>query len=79
MVHKFDHRDLDNLCRHLGDDLSEEKCNEIRKEVNDCPDCKWILDEISGTIELYRKAMPHEKVPPEMMKRLKIKLHLPKE
>ena len=79
MVHKFKHGDIDKLCQHLGDDLDDDRCMEIRKEVNECPDCSLILDEIRGTIELYRKAMPHEKLPDDAMDRLKIKLHLPRD
>lgn len=77
MVLKFSHKDVDKLCQHLGDDLSVEKCEEIKREVDNCPDCNVILNEIKGTIELYRKALPQKSVPDSVINRLKIILQLP--
>ena len=77
MVRKFSHNDVDKLCEYLGDDLSDEKCEEIKREVNNCPDCNVILNEVKGTIELYRKTLPQKSVPDSVINRLKIILQLP--
>lgn len=77
MSRHFKNNDIDNLCMYLGDDLNKEKCEEIKNELHNCPECSMILDEIQGTIELYRKALPHKQVPLEIVKRLKFKLNIP--
>ena len=77
MVLEFSHKDVDKLCQYLGDDLSDEKCEAIKREVNNCPDCNVILNEVKGTIELYRKALPKKSVPESVINRLKIKLQIP--
>ena len=78
MVREFSHKELDKLCSHLGDDLSDEHCEEIKKEIDGCPECKVVLNEIKGTVELYKKALPNKSVPEEVVKRLKISLKLAK-
>jgi hypothetical protein len=78
MVKEFLPGEMEKLCQHLGDDLSEKHCEEIKKEVDNCPECKVVLNEIKGTVELYKKALPNREVPVEVIKRLKISLKLPK-
>jgi predicted dithiol-disulfide oxidoreductase (DUF899 family) len=76
MKHIVDPRHLDKLCLHLGDDLNAEHCAKIKAEVENCPTCTMILDEISGTIEIYRRALAPAKLPEATMLRLKQRLNL---
>jgi|AVFP01.1.fsa_nt_gi hypothetical protein len=67
---------LEKLCAHLGDDLSGEECRKILIEVDNCPDCSLILNELTGTIELFRNAMPKEKLPDDILRRTITRLNL---
>jgi anti-sigma factor RsiW len=45
-----------HLCDNLDADLSSPGCREIRKHLEQCPDCHAYLDSLKKTITLYRSA-----------------------
>lgn len=68
---------IDETCRELKDQLSafldgeldEAVCREIERHLNECGNCRVMVDTLKKTIVLYRDA-PRESVPPEAEARL---------
>ncbi len=43
------------ICEELGRDLSAELCAEVKRHLEDCPDCRAQFDSIRQTVYIYRK------------------------
>ena len=66
---------LEEICDRLGEDLDSEKCREIKKHLEDCPNCCAYIDTLKKTVELY-KILPEKDVPDDVHTRLWKKLQL---
>ncbi len=51
-----------HICDHLDEDIDSPRCRQIKRHLDDCPDCREYLASIKSTIALYR-AMPDPPVP----------------
>jgi len=60
---------IEEICDQLGEDLDSDKCNEIKKHLEDCPTCCAYVNTVKKTVELY-KILPSEQVPGNVHKRL---------
>ncbi len=68
-------RSIEDICGQLGEDITSEKCDQIKKKLADCPECCAYVDTIKRTVELYRMT-PEKEVPDDVHKRLISKLQL---
>ncbi len=62
-------RKIEEICDQLGENLDSEKCNEIKKHLEDCPPCCAYVNTVKKTVELY-KILPNEQVPGNVHARL---------
>jgi hypothetical protein len=67
-----------HICENLDENMDSPECREIRKHMDDCPDCVAYLDSLKKTVRLYR-VYPSPKVPGTAHRRLIAKLKLPAE
>ena len=51
------------VCDNLDQNLDSQRCREIRRHLESCPDCMAYLDSVKKTVSFYH-AMPAPKVPP---------------
>lgn len=61
---------LDELCNYLGQDLNHPMCQELIQHVRECPDCKFYLDTVKMTVNLFRETHPTTPVPENVKKDL---------
>ncbi len=57
------------ICENLDQGLNSAQCEEIKRHLENCPECKAYLDSLKRTISLYRaEPVPH--IPQEVHQRL---------
>jgi hypothetical protein len=49
---------LDYICGHFGEDENSDRCIEMKKHLQSCPDCGKYCDSLEKMIGLYRAASP---------------------
>ena len=43
------------ICDNLDAQVDSPKCREIRRHLEECPDCSAYLDSMKKTVDLYRR------------------------
>ena len=43
-----------HVCEHLDEKMNSPRCRQIRRHLQECPDCIAYLDGLKKTIKLYR-------------------------
>jgi predicted anti-sigma-YlaC factor YlaD len=61
---------LGNLSDYVDGCLSEELCEEIDRHLNECQDCRVVVDTLHKTSYLYKKTAEEAEMPGEMRERL---------
>jgi len=59
---------MKHVCESLGENLDDEKCRDVKKHLDSCPQCREYFKSVEITIECYRKY--NVKVPDEAHNRL---------
>ena len=70
--------DFTQLCDALGEDLDAPICRELADHVEECPECRIILDTVKQVVYLYREVVSEENVPEDVNRRLFKILNLPR-
>lgn len=60
---------LKQVCDKLAEDINSELCEELRKHLETCPDCRNQVQSMRGTITLFR-CLKEKKVPHDVHARL---------
>ncbi len=60
---------LENMSFYLDGEASAELCAEIERHLDDCTDCRVVVDTLRKTIALYQE-LPQPELPPEARLRL---------
>ena len=76
MEHANCHHLLDSLSDFIDDSLSEDLCAEIKHHMDDCEDCRVVVDTLRKTVYLYRSSAPSPEVPKDVRQRLFHRLDL---
>ncbi|HUV92458.1 MAG TPA: anti-sigma factor [Anaerolineales bacterium] len=67
---------LDSLSDYIDSTLSSELCDEIERHMEDCEDCRIVVDSLRKTIYLYHETAAPLAVPDEVRARLYRRLDL---
>lgn len=59
---------MKHVCESLGENLNDEKCLDVKKHLDACPQCREYFKSVEITIECYRKY--NVEVPKEAHNRL---------
>lgn len=72
MSHHKDHgkKIINELCNYLGQDLDHPMCKELIQHVSDCPECKFYLDTVKMTVNIFRDTHISEPVPDQVKEKL---------
>lgn len=73
-----------NHCRHLKDslsdyidgELSEDLCTEIDRHMQECENCRIVVDSLRKTVYLYHASAETQVMPDEVRERLFTRLDL---
>ena len=44
------------ICENIDQDLNSPRCRQIKKHLDDCPDCSAYLESLRQTVRLYKKS-----------------------
>jgi len=66
---------LKELSEYIDGELDESLCAEIERHLNECGNCRVMVDTLRKTIILYRET-GHQDIPPEARQRLYAVLEL---
>ncbi len=61
---------LNSLSDYVDKDLQQELCDEIELHMEDCDNCRIVVDTLSKTISLYQTSSDPAVVPEEIRQRL---------
>ena len=79
-VHKHESRNcrylLDSLSEYIDGTLSDELCAELERHLEECDNCRVVVDSLRKTIYLYHETAEPAKVPEEVRHRLFLRLDL---
>ena len=60
---------LNHICEELDTKLTSAKCRELKRHLEQCPNCTVYLDSLRKTIMLYSSA-PNPRLPQKARKKL---------
>ena len=67
---------LNSLSDYVDGDLQQELCDEIELHMEDCENCRIVIDTLSKTVSLYQTSSESTVVPDEVRQRLFHRLDL---
>lgn len=67
---------LGNLSEYVDGSLGNEICKEIERHLQECEDCRIVVDSLRKTIYLYHATAENPTVPSNVRKRLFHRLNL---
>lgn len=77
---KHNHKDcrklLGSLSEYVDGELSDELCEVLEHHMEDCEDCRIVVDTLRKTVYLYHKQAEAEEIPSDIRQRLFKSLNL---
>jgi predicted anti-sigma-YlaC factor YlaD len=70
MEHESCRHLLGSLSEYVDGDLGDELCAEIDRHLQDCNNCRVVIDTLRKTINLYHDLAPSPSVPDDVRQRL---------
>ncbi|MFN2158471.1 MAG: anti-sigma factor family protein [Anaerolineales bacterium] len=67
---------LDSLSEYIDGELNQSICDEIDRHLEECDDCRIVVNTLEKTVYLYHKTTPQQEIPVDVKKRLYKKLEL---
>jgi hypothetical protein len=67
---KHNKRVINDLCTYLGENLDHPMCKELIRHVEECPECKFYIDTIKTTVNIFRETHPVKSLPDKVKKDL---------
>ncbi|OGO11945.1 MAG: hypothetical protein A2Y53_01450 [Chloroflexi bacterium RBG_16_47_49] len=68
--HKSCRQLLGSLSDYVDGELSEELCSMLEHHMEDCEDCRIVVDTLRKTVSLYHMAAGSEVIPSDIRQRL---------
>ena len=68
--HKNCRQLLGSLSEYVDGELDDELCNALEQHLEDCEDCRIVVDTLRKTVYLYRATATAEEVPADIRQRL---------
>lgn len=67
---------ISTLSDYIDGELSPELCAELENHLNDCENCRIVVDTLRKTIELYQEPTEPAELPADVRQRLFYRLNL---
>lgn len=68
--HSNCHQLLGSLSEYVDGELNEELCSALEQHLEDCEDCRIVVDTLKKTVYLYHKSAQAEDIPADIRTRL---------
>ncbi len=68
--HKNCHELLGSLSAYVDGELDDELCSALEQHLEDCQDCRIVVDTLRKTVYLYHTTTPIEDLPSDIRARL---------
>ncbi|HSB65854.1 MAG TPA: anti-sigma factor [Anaerolineales bacterium] len=68
--HKKCRQLLGSLSEYVDGELDEELCSVLEQHMEDCEDCRVVVDTLRKTVYLYHATATSEEIPSDIRKRL---------
>jgi anti-sigma factor (TIGR02949 family) len=65
-----------SLSDYVDGSLSEDLCHELEKHLQNCENCKVVVDTLKKTIDIVREQKSQDKIPVDVKQRLFYRLNL---
>jgi hypothetical protein len=76
MQHKHTLKELQLICQQFGEDIDSELCEEVKKSLEECPECKVHFDSITKVVNIYKVNENEMDIPEDVTKNLFRSLNL---
>lgn len=76
MKHLHSIKELQKLCNQFGEDINSEVCNEVKKSLENCPDCRIQFDSIKKVVNIYKLSENDQESPDNISNKLLKSLNL---
>jgi predicted anti-sigma-YlaC factor YlaD len=60
---------LDSLSEYIDGELNQSICDEIDRHLEECDDCRIVVNTLEKTVYLYHKTTPQQEIPVDVKKR----------
>ena len=67
---------VENISNYVDGSLSKQLCFELEKHLEDCENCRVVVNTLKKTIEIYQAEGVREKTPDDVKERLFCRLNL---
>ncbi len=67
---------VENISNYVDGSFSEQLCFELEKHLEDCENCRVVVNTLKKTIEIYQNDGVKEKTPSDVKERLFYRLNL---
>jgi anti-sigma factor RsiW len=74
--HKKCRQLLGSLSEYVDGELDDELCSVLEQHIEDCEDCRIVVDTLRKTVYLYHATAENEVIPTDIKKRLYKSLNL---
>ena len=54
MKHLHTPEELKKICKQFGEDIDSKICKEVKKSLDECPDCRIHFDAIKKVVKIYK-------------------------
>lgn len=67
---------IETISEYVDGELTPEVCAELERHMEDCENCRIVVNTLRKTIDLYKDTSAEESMPDDIRQRLYLRLHL---
>jgi hypothetical protein len=76
MKHLHTLEEMKQICQQFGEDIDSELCEEVKKSLENCPECRIHYDSIKKVVNIYKSLEEESDIPNNLSDRLIKSLNL---
>ena len=76
MKHAHTIEEMNLICQQFGEDIDSEICEEVKKSLENCPECRIHFDSIKKVVNIYKSHEQDSDIPNNLSNRLIKSLNL---
>ncbi|MBC8196510.1 MAG: hypothetical protein H8E60_01345 [Candidatus Marinimicrobia bacterium] len=76
MKHVHTIEEMKLICQQFGEDIDSEICEEVKKSLENCPECRIHFDSIKKVVNIYKSHEQDSDIPNNLSNRIIKSLNL---
>ena len=76
MKHVHTIEEMQLICQQFGEDIDSEICEEVKKSLENCPECRIHFDSIKKVVNIYKSHEQDSDIPNNLSNRIIKSLNL---